>query len=78
MKEIILDSHFDLFVQSQVQMGKYKTETDVVQAGLQLLEYEEKKVEQLKSAIQKGIDSGLAYDFDPIENLKELKQKKHQ
>lgn len=31
---------------------------------------------ELKYAIQEGIDSGIAYDFDPKKNLKELKAKR--
>jgi antitoxin ParD1/3/4 len=30
----------------------------------------------LKNAIQQGIDSGIAYDFDPKKHLESLKAKK--
>lgn len=31
----------------------------------------------LKKAIQEGIDSGIAHDFDPKKHLESLKAKKH-
>lgn len=31
---------------------------------------------ELKNAIQEGIDSGIAHDFDPKKNLKKLKAKR--
>jgi antitoxin ParD1/3/4 len=37
------------------------------------LENEENKVVALKSAIEEGIDSGIAHDFDPEKHLLELK-----
>jgi len=40
------------------------------------LEEEESKVTVLKKAIQEGIDSGIAYDFDPKGHLESLKVKK--
>ncbi|MDP4185893.1 MAG: type II toxin-antitoxin system ParD family antitoxin, partial [Bacteroidota bacterium] len=39
-------------------MGRYKNASEVVCAGLRLLEEEENKVIALKEAIQEGIDSG--------------------
>jgi antitoxin ParD1/3/4 len=48
----------------------------VIRAGLRLLEEEEQKFYALRKAIQDGIDSGVAEDFDPKTHLKELKQRK--
>jgi antitoxin ParD1/3/4 len=56
--------------------GRYKNASEVIRAGLRLLEEEENKAIALKNAIQEGIDSGIATDFDPIKHLKELKAKK--
>jgi antitoxin ParD1/3/4 len=50
--------------------------SEVIRAGLRLLENEENKVIALKHAIQEGIDSGHARDFDPKKNLEELKAKR--
>jgi len=40
---------------------------------LRLLEEEEHKIIALRHAINEGINSGLAEDFDPEEHLKMLK-----
>jgi antitoxin ParD1/3/4 len=40
---------------------------------LRLLEEEEQKIIALRHAIDEGINSGLAEDFDPEEHLKMLK-----
>ena len=43
----------------------------------EVLENEESKVIALRNAIQDGIDSGIAQDFDPKKHLESLKAKKH-
>jgi antitoxin ParD1/3/4 len=45
----------------------------VIRAGLRLLEEEENRHAVLKAAIQDGLDSGTATDFDPKKHLKLLK-----
>jgi len=45
-------------------------------AGLRLLEEEENKMIALRAAIQDGIESGIAYDFNPESHLEKLKAKK--
>ena len=70
---ISLGNYFDQFVTSQVSAGRYKNVSEVIRAGLRLLEDEESKVIALRSAIQEGIDSGIAHDFDPKKNLENLK-----
>ena len=72
---ISLGNYFDQFVQTQVSSGRYKNVSEVIRAGLRLLENEESKVIALRNAIQEGIDSGIAHDFDPKKNLEELKAK---
>ena len=74
---ISLGNYFDQFVSSQVTVGRYKNVSEVIRAGLRLLEEEEIKVIALKTAIQEGIDSGIANDFDPQKHLESLKAKKH-
>ncbi len=72
---ISLGNYFDEFVSSQVSAGRYKNVSEVIRAGLRLLENEESKTIALRNAIQEGIDSGIAHDFDPDKNLQELKAK---
>ena len=73
---ISLGNYFDQFVSYQVSVGRYKNVSEVVRAGLRLLEDEENKAIALKNAIQKGIDSGIAHDFDPDTHLQQLKARK--
>ena len=73
---ISLGSYFDQFIKSRISQGRYKNASEVVRAGLRLLEEEENKMVALREAIQDGIDSGNANDFDPKSHLKELKAKR--
>ena len=61
------------FIQSILREGRYKNVSEAVRAGLRLLEEEEQKIIALRHAIDQGINSGLAEDFDPDEHLKMLK-----
>lgn len=73
---ITLGSYFDQFIQSKLREGRYKNASEVVSAGLRLLEEEEQKIIALRHAIDEGINRGLAEDFDPEEHLKSLKAKR--
>jgi antitoxin ParD1/3/4 len=73
---ISLGNYFDQFVQTQVSAGRYKNVSEVIRAGLRLLENEESKIIALRNAIQQGIDSGIAHDFDPEKHLQQLKAKR--
>jgi antitoxin ParD1/3/4 len=70
---ITLGDYFDDFIQSMLKEGRYKNTSEAVRAGLRLLEEEEQKTSNLKSAIQQGLDSGMVEDFNPTEYLKVLK-----
>jgi antitoxin ParD1/3/4 len=73
---VSLGGHFDGFVQTSIAAGRYKNASEVIRAGLRLLESEEGKVIALKNAIHSGIESGLAKEFDPKKHLTTLKAKK--
>jgi antitoxin ParD1/3/4 len=73
---ISLGNYFDQFVQTQVSAGRYKNVSEVIRAGLRLLENEESKVIALKNAIQEGLNSPRVESFDFDENLKKLKTEK--
>lgn len=59
-----LGDHFREFAQRKVREGRYASTSEVVRAGLRLLEAEEEKLEALRQAIQEGIDSGPGEPFD--------------
>jgi len=73
---ISLGSYFDQFISSQISIGRYKNVSEVVRAGLRLLENEESKTIALRNAIQEGMSSPRVEDFDFDKNLKNLKSKK--
>ncbi len=51
---ISLGNYFDQFVSNQVSAGRYKNVSEVIRAGLRLLEDEESKAIALRNAIQQG------------------------
>jgi antitoxin ParD1/3/4 len=73
---ISLGNYFEKFIRSRISEGRYTNVSEVIRAGLRLLEEEESKVIALRMAIKDGIDSGLATDFDPQEHLTSLKAKR--
>lgn len=73
---ISLGIYFDSFVQGSISKGRFRNASEVIRAGLRLLEEEENKVAVLKKSIQEGIDSGIAHDFDPETHLDSLKANK--
>ena len=73
---ISLGDYFVQFVSSQVAAGRYKNVSEVIRAGLRLLENEENKVIALKSAIQIGLDSPIVENFDFDVHLAKLKSEK--
>lgn len=70
---VSLGNYFDQFVNSQVSIGRYENVSEVIRAGLRLLEDEENKAIALRNAIQKGIESPSVENFDFDENLIRLK-----
>ena len=73
---VSLGDHFESFVDEKVSEGRFKNASEVIRAGLRLLEEEENKVLALKKAIQEGIDSGVVRNFDPETHLQSLKARK--
>lgn len=73
---ISLGNHFEDFVDEKISSGRFKNASEVIRAGLRLLEEEEVKVLNLKRAITEGIESGVARNFDPKRHLEKLKAAK--
>ena len=72
---ISLGDYFDQFVSSQVSGGRYKNVSEVIRAGLRLLEDEESKAISLRNAIQIGLESPRVESFNFDDNLELLKVK---
>ncbi len=61
---IVLGEHFDSFISTQIQDGRYGSASEVVRQGLRLLEEHEQKVEALRRALIEGEESGDAGILD--------------
>lgn len=73
---VSLGDYFESFVDNRVSEGRFKNTSEVIRAGLRLLEEEENKIIALKKAIDEGIESGIAENFNPKQHLESLKAKK--
>lgn len=73
---VSLGNYFDEFVSQQISTGRYKNVSEVIRAGLRLLENEESRLIALKSAIQDGLNSPRVENFDFDEHLTKLKSEK--
>jgi antitoxin ParD1/3/4 len=73
---ISLGNHFESFIEQSIHQGRFSNASEVVRAGLRLLEEEEGKLANLKKAVQEGLDSGTAKNFDPKKHLTTLKKRK--
>ncbi len=70
---ISIGAYFDNFIKSSIMEGRFKNASEVIRAGLRLLEEEENKAIALRNAIKEGVDSGVACDFDPETHLDKIK-----
>jgi antitoxin ParD1/3/4 len=75
---VIIGDHFAEFIERQVREGRYGSASDVVRAGLRLLEEREMKVEALRAALVEGEQSGPStpFDFDEFIDHKRQKSKR--
>ncbi|MFN3473260.1 MAG: type II toxin-antitoxin system ParD family antitoxin [Blastomonas sp.] len=69
---VTIGDHFSGFIAEQVQAGRYGSASDVVRAGLRLLEEHEAKVRALQEALIAGELSGepRAIDFEALKARK--------
>lgn len=61
---VTLSDHFDDFIARQIALGRFKSASEVVAAGLGLLEAREAKVEALRAALIEGEQAGPSTPFD--------------
>ncbi|MFM7774686.1 MAG: type II toxin-antitoxin system ParD family antitoxin [Candidatus Kapaibacterium sp.] len=73
---ISLGPHFESFISNVLAGGRYNNASEVVRAGLRLLESEEQRLAKLRTAIERGVQSGVVKDFNPEKHLAELKRRK--
>ena len=74
---VALSSHFETFVRNQVESGRYNNASEVVRAGLRLLEDQQKQselqLEAMKAAIAAGLASGRSIPGDQVFDRLEAK-----
>lgn len=61
---ISLDDHFSEFLAHEVSTGRYRSASEVVRAGLRLLEDRELQLSAVRNALVAGEESGAPEDFD--------------
>jgi len=64
---ITLGPHFEEFISERVKKGRYGSASEVVRAGLRLLESTETKLEILRNLLAEGEKSGLSdYSYEKL------------
>jgi antitoxin ParD1/3/4 len=71
---ISLGEHFTDFVEAQVAQGRYASASEVVRAGLRLLEEREASLHALRAALIEGENSGASEPFDFDEFIAEKRK----
>ncbi len=64
---ITLNDHFDSFVSESVENGRYGSASEVIRAGLRLLESNEARLESLRTMLAEGEASGFSdYSYEKL------------
>lgn len=72
---ITLGDHFESFVTTQIQSGRYGSASEVIRSALRLLENQETKLHTLRQLLIEGEQSGDA-DYDLSSFITELDSEK--
>jgi antitoxin ParD1/3/4 len=73
---VSLGNHYARFIRDQLKSGRFGSASEVIRAGLRLLEEDEMKLAAVRAALEEGEESGYAdgYSLDGV--LQELKRKR--
>jgi antitoxin ParD1/3/4 len=73
---VSLGDHFEKFIEGQVDSGRYGSASEVVRAGLRLLETNESRLKALRGALLVGERSGRAkYSYAALMSALDAEQK---
>lgn len=72
---ISLGEHFQAFLEQQVESGRFETASEVVRAGLRLLEEDEARLAALRTALERGEGSGFSENYSIDRVLARVKRK---
>ena len=66
----VIGEHFETFIKTQIQQGRYASASEVIRDGLRSLEDREKframKLEALRAEVKKGADSGASIPAETV------------
>lgn len=72
---VTLGEHFEQIIDNSIKSGRFSSASEVIRAGLRLVDEREQKIRLLREAIEAGEKSGYVRNFDPIKHLELLKSK---
>jgi len=74
---VALSSHFETFIRVQIDSGRYNNVSEVIRAGLRLLEDQQQhqavQLEELRAAIKTGLSSGAPRSAEEVFDRLEAK-----
>lgn len=77
---VALSPHFEHFIQEQIKSGRYNNASEVVRAGLRMLEDQDARArlqqEELRAAIAAGLASGPGKPADAVLHRLDTKYRK--
>ncbi|MCM2440767.1 type II toxin-antitoxin system ParD family antitoxin [Agrobacterium vitis] len=71
--DIAISDQFAPFIDRQVESGRYGSPREVVEAGMRLLEQEQRKLNTLRQALTDGENSGPARKIDRQSFINDLR-----
>lgn len=69
---VTLGKHFEQIIEKTIKSGRYSSASEVIRAGLRMIDEQEQKIKLLREAIEAGERSGYLKNFDPVKHLEEL------
>jgi len=72
---IVIGDHFEKFIATQLEGGRYGSVSEVVRQGLRLLEEHEGQIEALRQALIAGEQSGPSTPLDMKEIVRKARKR---
>jgi len=72
---VTLGDHFEGIIERSIKSGRYSSVSEVIRAGLRMIDEREQKIKLLREAIEAGERSGYVKNYDPVRHLTEIKKR---